>query len=89
MFHKIYSIYSDIKNKEEINDAMLRKSITEHEEANKVNKELEDSRDNNYNNQTILKKRSPLLISMVSNHVQLRYGTAMKLGLISTEDGAS
>ena len=34
------------------------------------------------------KKWSPLLISMISNQDPLRYGTAMKLVLIPTEDGA-
>ena len=33
------------------------------------------------------KKRSPLLISMISSQEQIRHGTAMKLGLIPTEDG--
>ena len=36
MSHKIYRMYSDIKKKEEINAAMLLRSMSEHEEANKV-----------------------------------------------------
>ena len=35
---------------------MLLTSMSEHEEANKVNKELEKSRDNDDNNQPILQK---------------------------------
>ena len=33
------------------------------------------------------KKRSPLLTSIIPNQDSLRYGTAMKLGLIPTEGG--
>ena len=54
MLHKIYLMYSDINNKEERNVAMLLTSMSEHEEANKVNKELKDSGDNDDNNQPIL-----------------------------------
>ena len=49
-------IYSDIKKKEEVNSAMLLTSMSEHEESNKVNEELEHSRDNDDNNQPILKR---------------------------------
>ena len=56
MFHNIYIMYSDIKNKEERNAAMLITSMSEHEEANKFNKEIKDSRDNDDNNQPILQK---------------------------------
>ena len=38
MFHNIYQIYSDIKNKEERNSYMILTSMSEHEESNKVNK---------------------------------------------------
>ena len=41
MFHKIYRMYSDINNKEEINAAMIIKSMSEHKESNKGNKYLE------------------------------------------------
>ena len=37
MFHKIYCMYSDIKNKEKINAAMLLTRISERKEANKFN----------------------------------------------------
>ena len=37
MFHKICQMYSDINNKEDRNSAMIIASMTEHEEANKVN----------------------------------------------------
>ena len=56
MLYKIYCMYSDIKNKEEINSGMLLTSMSEHEEANKVNEELKDSRDNDDNNKPILQK---------------------------------
>ena len=36
MFHKIYHVYSDIKNKEEINAALLLTSMSDHEDINKV-----------------------------------------------------
>ena len=38
MFHKIYHIYSDIKNKEEINASFLITSVSDHKEMNKVSK---------------------------------------------------
>ena len=38
IFHNIYYMYSDIKNKEDINYAMLLTSMSEHKESNKVNK---------------------------------------------------
>ena len=60
MFHKIYCMYSDIKNKEEINAYVVITIISEHEEFKKVNKELEDSRDNDENNQPFLKNNHPL-----------------------------
>ena len=56
MFHKIYQMYSDIKNRKEKNAAMIITGMPEHEEANKVKKEIEDSRDNDDNNQPILQK---------------------------------
>ena len=62
--------------------------MSEHKEANKVKKELKDSRNNGDNNQLILKKSSSLLISMISEQGPLRYGTEMRLGLIPKEKGA-
>ena len=56
MFHKIYCMYYDINNKEEINADMILISMSEHEESKKVNEELEDSQDNDDNNQPILEK---------------------------------
>ena len=56
MFHRIYRVYSGIKNKEERNTAMILTSMSEHEEEYKVNEELEESLDNDNNNQPILKK---------------------------------
>ena len=60
---------SDIKNKEEINTAILLTSILEHEEANKVKEELEDSRDKDDNNQPILQK---MIIPSDINYIQPR-----------------
>ena len=37
MSHKIYHVYNSIKNKEEINAAMLLASISKHKEFKKVN----------------------------------------------------
>ena len=62
-------MYSDIKNKEERNDALLLTSMSEHEEANKFNEELEDSRDNDDNNQPILQK---MIIPSDLNDIQPR-----------------
>ena len=82
-------MHIDIKKKEKLNTSMILTSMSEHKESNIVNKELEDSCDNDDNNQPILQKKSPLLISMISNQDPIRYGTAVNLGLIPTEDGAS
>ena len=38
MFHKIYHMYSDIKNKEEINAALMLTRMSDHEDINKVSK---------------------------------------------------
>ena len=68
---------------------MILTIISEHEEAKKVNKELEDSRDNDNNNQAILKK---MIIPSDLNYIQTgatHVCNAIKLGLVPTEDGAS
>ena len=64
----------DIKNKEEINAPMLLTSMSEHKEANKVNKELEDSRHNDDNNQTFLQK---MTIRSNLNYIQPRVAIPM------------
>ena len=56
MFHRIYLIYSDIKNKEEINSDMVLTRMTEREEANKLNEELKESHDNDVKNKPFLQK---------------------------------
>ena len=38
MFHKIYHMYSDIKNKEVINAALLLNIMLDHEDINKVHR---------------------------------------------------
>ena len=59
MLHKAYHMCGDTKNKEQRNSDMLITSMSEHEEANKLNEELEDSRDNDDVNQPILQKKYP------------------------------
>ena len=56
IFQKVYILYCDINNKEEINAAMLVTSMSEHEHSKNIYKELKDSRDNNEKNQPFLKK---------------------------------
>ena len=88
IFHKIYCMYIDINNKEEINAAMLLTSMSEHKESNKLNEETEDSCDNDDKNQPILKK---MIVPPDINDIQPRatnVRTAVKLGLIPTEDGS-
>ena len=46
MFHKIHHMYSDIKNKEEINAALLLTSMSYHEDINKVSDTKVNSHDN-------------------------------------------
>ena len=49
MFHNIYHMYSDIKNKEETNEALLLTSMSDHEDINKVSKTTVDSHENRQN----------------------------------------
>ena len=46
MFHKIHHMYSDIKNKEETNAALLLNSMSDHKDINKVSKKTVNSNDN-------------------------------------------
>ena len=69
ILHKTYHMYGDTKNKEQRNSAMLITSMSEHEEANKLNEELEDSRDNDDVNQPILQK---IIIPSDINYIQPR-----------------
>ena len=69
MFHQIYHMYSDINNKEEMISAVVLTIMSEQEESNKVNKELEDSRDNDEKNQTLLQK---VIIPSDLNNIQPR-----------------
>ena len=48
MFPKIHHMYSDIKNKEEINAALLITSMSDHEDINKVSKTKVNSHDNHH-----------------------------------------
>ena len=49
IFHKIYHIYSDIKNKEETNSALLLTSMSDHKDINKVSKKTVNSHENHQN----------------------------------------
>ena len=70
MLHKTYHMYGDTMNKEQRNSTMLITSMSEHEEAKKVNEELEDSRDNDDGNQPILQK---MIIPSDLNYIQPRF----------------
>ena len=48
MFHKIHHMYSDIKNKEEINVALLLTSMSDNEDINKVSETKVNSHDNHH-----------------------------------------
>ena len=48
MFHKIHHMYSDIKNKEEINAALLLTRMSDHEDINKVSETKVNSHDNHH-----------------------------------------
>ena len=48
MFHKIYHMYSDIKNNEEKSAALLLTSISDHEDINKVSKTTVNSHGNHH-----------------------------------------
>ena len=67
---------------------MILTIISEHEQANKVIKQLEDSQDNAEKSTFSAKMNIPSDL----NHIQptpLRYGAVMKLGLIPMEGGTS
>ena len=49
MFHKIYHIYRDIKNKEKTNAALLLTSMSDHEDINKVRETTIKSHENHHN----------------------------------------
>ena len=49
MFHKVYHMYSDIKNKEETNAALLLTSMSDHKDIKKVSEKAVNLHDNNQN----------------------------------------
>ena len=49
IFHKIYHMYSDIKNKEETNTALLLTIISDHKDIKKVNETTVNSHENHHN----------------------------------------
>ena len=48
MFHKIHHMYSDIKNKEEINVALLLTRMSDNEDINKVSETKLNSHENHH-----------------------------------------
>ena len=81
MFHNIYHMYSDIKNKEEINAALLLTRMSDHEDINKVSETTLNSHDNHH-------KKISHPNSIRSNQEPLKCGTVMKLGSTPTVNGA-
>ena len=69
MIQNIYLIYRGIKNNEERNAAMLITSLSEQEQANKVNEELDESRDNAEKNKTFFQNMN---ITSNVNDIQQR-----------------
>ena len=69
MIQNIYLIYWGIKNNEERNAAMLITSLSEQEQANKVNEELDESRDNAEKNKTFFQNMN---ITSNVNDIQQR-----------------
>ena len=49
MFHNIYHMYSDIKNTEETNAALMLTIMTDYKDMNKVSKTTVNSHDNHHN----------------------------------------
>ena len=49
MFHNIYHMYSDIKNKEEKNVDFMINTMSYHEDINKVSKTTVNSHENHHN----------------------------------------
>ena len=52
MFHEIYHMYCDIKNKEETNAAFLLTSMSDHEDIKKVSETTVNSHENHHNEYT-------------------------------------
>ena len=73
MFHNIYHMYSDIKNKEEINAALMLTSMSDHEDINKVS-------ETTVNSHKIIIEQLSHRNSIRSNQEPLKCGTVMKLG---------
>ena len=48
MLHKIYQMYIDIKNEEEINADLLLTRMSDHEDINKAKKTTVNSHDNHH-----------------------------------------
>ena len=69
MLHRIYRMYSDIKNKEEINAVMVLTRFPEQKQSNKSNKELKYVRKSDENNQHFLQN---MIIPSDLNNIQPR-----------------
>ena len=88
MFHNIYHMYSDIKNKEETNTALLLTSMSYHKDINKVSETIVDSHEIHHNEypfqvQTIV---PPNLHQIQPRATQV--WTVMKLGWTPMVNGA-
>ena len=69
MFHKIYHMYSDIKNKEETNVALLLTSISDHRDINEVSETTLNSHDNHQNEFTFQVR---MIVQTNLHHIQPR-----------------
>ena len=87
IFQNMYIMYCNINNKDERSSDVILTSMSEHEQSNILNKEIDDSQDNAKNNQPFLKILTYLLTSMIFYQDPLRYGTVMKFCLIPMEGG--
>ena len=69
MFHKIYHRYSDIKNKEGKNAALLLTSMSDHKYMNKFNKTTVNPYENNQNEFPFQVRK---IVPTDLHHIQLR-----------------
>ena len=88
MFHRIYCMYSDIKNKKKEILLCYSQVCQNTKSPKKLTKNSDTHAIRMIKINLSYKKLSYLLISMISNQDPLSYETTMKLGLIQTEDGS-
>ena len=65
IFHMIYHMYSDIKNKEETNAALLLTIMSDHEDVNKAS-------------ETTVNSYKIIIINMLSKYERLSHPTSIK-----------